>query len=90
MPKQFDAHVTHQLANAEKIEIETPSATGRTHCTTIWVIVNDNEVYVRSVCGRNGRWYQEIAGNPDVAGHLDGQRLTVHAVQLPMKRSSPA
>jgi len=82
MPKQFDANVLNQLANIEEIEIETRSATGRTHRTIIWVMVNDHEVYVRSVRGRNGRWYQEITAKPDAAIHLDGQRLAVHAVPV--------
>ena len=82
MPKQFDANVLNELANAEEIEIETRSATGRTHRTTIWVVVDDNNVYVRSVRGRNGRWYQEITANPDAAIHVDGQRLVVYAVPV--------
>jgi hypothetical protein len=82
MPKQFDANVLNQLANAEEIEIETRSATGRTHRTIIWVTVDDNDVYVRSVRGRNGRWYQAITANPDAAIHVDGQRLAVHAVPV--------
>ena len=82
MPKQFDANVLDQLTNIEEIEIETHSATGRTHRTIIWVMVADNEVFVRSVRGRNGRWYQEITANPDGAIHLDGQRLAVRAVPV--------
>src|SRR5260370_22265146 len=82
MPKQFEANVLNQLANIEEIEIETRSATGRTHRTIIWAMVNDHEVYVRSVRGRNGPWYQEITANPDAAIHLDGQRLAVHAVPV--------
>ncbi|MFL5628724.1 MAG: nitroreductase/quinone reductase family protein [Ktedonobacteraceae bacterium] len=82
MPKQFDANVLNQLANAEEIEIETRSAAGRTHRTTIWVVVDDNNVYVRSVRGRNGRWYQEVTANPDAAIHVDGRRLEVHAVPV--------
>ncbi len=82
MPKQFDANVLNQLANTEEIEIETHSATGRTHRTIIWVMVEDNNVYVRSVRGHNGRWYQKIIANPDAAIHVDGQRLAVHAVPV--------
>jgi len=82
MPKQFDANMLNQLANTEEIEIETRSSTGRTHRTIIWVMVNDNNVYVRSVRGHNGRWYQAIIANPDAAIHVDGQRLAVHAVPV--------
>ncbi len=67
MPKHFDANMLKQLTNTEEIEIETRSPTGRTRRTTIWVIVDDNDVYVRSVHGGNGRWYQNITAKPDAA-----------------------
>ena len=82
MPKKFDANVLNQLTNTEEIEIETRSATGRTHRTIIWVVVDDNDVYVRSVRGRNGRWYQEATANPDAAIHVNGQRFAVHVVPV--------
>jgi len=82
MPKKFDANVLNELTNTEEIEIETHSAIGRMHRTIIWVVVDDNDVYVRSVRGRNGRWYQEAKANPDVAIHVNGQRFAVHAVPL--------
>jgi hypothetical protein len=82
MPKHFDANVLKQLTNAEEIEIETCSPAGRTRRTTIWVIVDDNDVYVRSVRGRNGRWYQHITAKPDAAIHIDGRHLAVHAVPV--------
>jgi len=82
MPKQFDANVLNQLANAQEIEIETRPPTGRPHRTIIGVVVDDDNVYVRSVRGRNGRWYQRITANPDAAIHVDGRRLAVHAVSV--------
>ena len=82
MPKHFDTNVLNQLTNAEEIEIETRSAKGRTPRTTIWVIVDDNNVYVRSVHGGNGRWYQHVTANPDAAIHIAGRRLAVHAVPV--------
>ena len=82
MPKQFDASVLNQLNTREEINIETRSATGRTHRTTIWVVVDDNNVYVRSMRGREGRWYREITANPQGAIHVDGQRLSVRAIPI--------
>ena len=84
MPKQFDANVLNQLANTEEIEIETRSVTipGRTRRTIIWVMIDNNQVYIRSVRGRNGRWYQEITATPEGVIHVDGQRLAVHAVPV--------
>ena len=82
MPKHFDANMLKQLTNTEEIEVETRSPTGRTRRTTIWVIVDDNDVYVRSVHGGNGRWYQNITAKPDAAIHIDGRRLAVHAMSV--------
>ena len=82
MPKQFDTQTLNQLANTEEIEIETYSATGQAHRIIIWVVVEDQNVYVRSWLGLKGRWYQEIKANPNGAIHMDGQRLPVHAVPV--------
>ena len=82
MPKQFDEPVLNQLNTIEEIDIETRSATGRTHRTTIWVVVVDNDVYVRSVRGRSGRWYREITANPQGAVYVDGRRLSVRAIPI--------
>ena len=82
MPKQFEEPLLNQLNSTEEIDIETQSATGRTHRTTIWVVVVDNDVYVRSVRGRSGRWYREITANPQSAIYVDGRRLSVRAIPI--------
>src|SRR5258706_12630924 len=79
MPKQFEEPLLNQLNSIEEIDIETQSATGRTHRTTIWVVVVDNNVYVRSVRGRSGSWYREITANPQGAIYVDGRRLSFQA-----------
>ena len=43
---------------------------------------DDNDVYVRSVHGGNGRWYQNITAKPDAAIHIEGRRLAVHAMPV--------
>ena len=82
MPKQFDAPVLNQLNTREEIQIETQSATGRTHRTTVWVVAVDNDEYVRSLRGRSGRWYREITANPQGAIHVEGRRLSVRAIPI--------
>ncbi len=82
MPKQFDTNALNQLAHIEEVEIETHSSTGQSRRTIIWVMVDNNEVYVRSFRGSKGRWYQEITVNPNAAIHIDGQHLEVHAVPV--------
>jgi len=82
MPKQFDESLLNQLNTIEEIDIETRSATGRTHRTTTWVVVVNKDVYVRSVRGRSGHWYQEITANPQGAIYMDGRRLSVQAIPI--------
>jgi hypothetical protein len=71
------------LAAEEEIEIETRAASGAIHRTTIWVVVDADTVYVRSVNGDRGRWYLEAVSDPEVAIHVDGRRLPARAVPAP-------
>ena len=68
------------LREAEEVDIETQAPDGPIHQTTIWLVVDGDEVFVRSVRGRNGRWFQEATANPAVAIHVDGRRLAATAI----------
>lgn len=82
MPKHFDADLQNRLSTTDEIQIETqrPGANAPTHRTTIWIVVAGNHVFVRSVRGNAGRWYQEIKANPHAALHIAGQRIPVRAI----------
>ena len=82
MPKQFEEPLFNQLNSREEIDIETRSAAGTTHRTTTWVVVVDNNVHVRSVRGRAGRWYREITANPQGTVYVDGRRVSVRAIPV--------
>jgi hypothetical protein len=69
-----------RIAAAKEIEIETHSSAGETHRTTIWVVVHEGTVLVRSVRGARGRWYREALAQPRVAVHVDGRRIPATAV----------
>jgi hypothetical protein len=63
-----------------EIEIETRrDATSAVHRTVIWIVVDADEVYVRSVRGPSGRWYRELRANPQGAVHAGGRRVPVEA-----------
>jgi hypothetical protein len=63
-----------------EIEIETSRGDGAPlHRTVIWIVVDGDAAYVRSVRGPAGRWYRELRGNPNGAVHADGQRVAVQA-----------
>lgn len=84
VPKHFDTDTRNRLAQTPEIRIETrrPGADASAHGTTIWVVVAGDDVFVRSVRGSAGRWYQEIKANPAATVHIDGQRIPVRAVPV--------
>jgi hypothetical protein len=76
----FTADDLERLARADEIEIETQAPDSPPHRTVIWIVVEGDEVFVRSVRGRAGRWYREAMANPAVAIHVDGRRLPATAI----------
>jgi hypothetical protein len=50
------------------------------NAVTIWVVVADHEVLVRSVRGSKGRWYRDLASGGPATLEFNGQRLAVQAV----------
>ena len=79
-PMSFTGEDLEAIDAAEEIRIETQAPGGDVHRTTIWIVVHDGEVFVRSVNGEDGRWYQEAKANPAVAIHVDRRRLPATAI----------
>jgi hypothetical protein len=68
------------LDRTEEVEIETTRPDGQRQRTIIWVVVQAEDVFVRSVRGDRGRWWQAAVDRPDeVALVFDGRRLEVRA-----------
>jgi len=81
MNEPFDGETLRLLDDTYEVRIETRREEGAPeHRTIIWVMVVDDEVFVRSVRGSRGRWYREISGNPEGALHVNGRRIPVRAV----------
>jgi hypothetical protein len=76
----FTSDDLERLARAEEIEIETQAPDGPVRQTTIWIVVDGDEAFVRSVRGEKGRWYRDATANPAVAVHVDGRRLPATAI----------
>jgi hypothetical protein len=72
-----------QLETVDEVDIETRSADGTVHRTTIWPVVDQGTVYVRSLRGAAGRWYREATANSDVVLHLEGEAIPVRATAAP-------
>ncbi len=81
MAQHFDADLVNQINDIEEVDIETQGDTaGTTHRTTIWVVIDGSDVYIRSYRGPAGRWYREITGRPSAVLHVGTQRIPVRAV----------
>jgi hypothetical protein len=68
------------LTAAEEVRIETQAPDGPVHRTIIWIAVEGDEVYIRSVRGPRGRWFREAQANPAIAIHVNGRRLPATAI----------
>ncbi|MEX1126660.1 MAG: DUF2255 family protein [Acidimicrobiia bacterium] len=53
------------IAGANEVVVETRSG-DRVVRTVIWVVVDGEDVFVRSVLGRAGRWWQRALAEPEV------------------------
>lgn len=76
----FDPDVLARIATARTIRIETQAPDGPVHRTTIWAVVDDDRVFVRSWRGATARWYREAQANPAVAVHVGKVRVPATAI----------
>ncbi|MBV8337481.1 MAG: DUF2255 family protein, partial [Alphaproteobacteria bacterium] len=49
---------------------------------TIWIVVLDGTVFVRSVKGPKGRWYRDLSGGSSGKLGFDGTAVAVRAVPV--------
>src|SRR6187431_918094 len=82
MATAFDAPTLEALDRAMEVEIETLRPDGMPRITTIWLIVDHGEVFVRSWRGDRGHWYQGALDTPtEVTLHVAGRSIPVSVVQ---------
>jgi hypothetical protein len=71
---QFDPGTLSKLHDRKEVAIRTTKHPES--AITIWVVVSDADVFVRSVRGANGRWYRDLAkGGPATLGPEPWQPL---------------
>ncbi len=74
----FDGQTLNLLDRAQEVELETARPDGTLRHTTIWVVVDGGEVFVRSVRGDRGHWYQAALDAPEqVVLTVDGREMPV-------------
>lgn len=89
----FDKETLEILDSTKEVHIETHEG-DRALRTIIWVMVDDGEVFIRSVRGEGGKWYQRALADPNVALLVGDDRVPAVAVPTPdpesVKRASQA
>lgn len=79
-PMRFEPGELALLDATEEIEIETARPEGGTHRTTIWIVVDGDDAFIRSVNGATARWYREAVASPAVTIHAADRALAARAV----------
>jgi hypothetical protein len=75
---KFDAATLRELRDVREIAIRTEKHPDT--AVVIWVVVADDDVFVRSVRGGKGRWYRDLATGGSATLEFAGQRLEVQAI----------
>jgi hypothetical protein len=73
----FDADTLRELRDVRELRIRT-----KKHPKTavvIWIVVANDEVFVRSWLGARGRWYQDLAAGGPATLEFVGRRIEVQA-----------
>ena len=76
----FGSDTLRDLAAAKEVTIETERHPGAP--VTIWIVVCDATVFVRSVKGPKGRWYRDMATGSAGRLSFDGSSAAVRAVPV--------
>jgi hypothetical protein len=76
----FSAEELALLERAEEVEIETQAPDQPARRTVVWVVVDEEDVFVRTYKGPESRWFRDAVANPAVGVHVDGRRLAATAI----------
>ena len=74
---KFDADILRELRDLREVAIRTEKHPDG--AVVIWVVVADDEVFVRSVRGSRGRWYRDLAAGGSATLEFAGRRLAAQA-----------
>ena len=75
---KFEADTLSDLRDLKEVRIRTEKHPDS--AVVIWVVVTDDEVFVRSFRGTKGRWYRDLATGGPATLEFAGRRLRVQAI----------
>lgn len=73
----FDADTLRRLRELREVSIRTDKHPKT--AVVIWIVVADDEGFVRSWLGNKGRWYRDLAAGGPATLECAGRRLEVQA-----------
>jgi hypothetical protein len=76
----FDAVILRELRDLQEVAIRTQRHPNT--AVVIWVAVADEEVFVRSVRGTQGRWYRDLSAGGPATLEFAGRQLAVQAIPV--------
>ena len=77
----FDSTTLGRIDAAYEVDIESTRPDGSVRSATIWAVVEDGDVFVRSWKGDRGYWYQAALDRPDeLALIVESERLPVRSI----------
>ncbi|MCV0403847.1 MAG: DUF2255 family protein [Chloroflexi bacterium] len=79
--RAFDPDVLARFDEAEEVEIETTRPSRELRRTTIWIVTDGADAYVRSVNGVQGEWYRDVIARPDAMITVGAERIPAVAIQ---------
>jgi hypothetical protein len=74
----FDAETLRELRDVDEVAIRTDMHSKS--AVVIWVVVADDEVFVRSWRGSKGRWYRDLAASGPASLEFAGRSLAGQAL----------
>ena len=75
---EFDANTLRELREVQEPRIRTDRHPGS--AVVIWVMVDGNDLFVRSWLGTKGRWYKDLAAGGTATLEFADRRLSVRAI----------
>ena len=75
---KFEADTLSDLRDRKEVRIRTEKHPDS--AVVIWLVVTDDEVFVRSFRGTKGRWYRDLATGGPATLEFAGRRLGVQAI----------
>jgi hypothetical protein len=73
----FDADTLRELRDVRELRIRTGKHPKT--AVVIWIVVADDEVFVRSWLGAKGRWYRDLDAGGHATLEFGGRRVEVQA-----------